>query len=443
MKQVAIIGAGLAGLSTAYHLGKRHNNNYIVFEKEGTVGGLCRTVNSKGFLFDYTGHLLHLKKDYTKKLVGRLLKGKLRKIYRNSWIFSKGVYTRYPFQENTYGLPPETVRECVTGFIKSFRSRKKSAKNQSFYDWILEHFGVGIAKHFMVPYNTKMWARHPEELTTLWLGGYIPKPTIREVADGALFDRKSGLGYNAFFYYPEKGGIQVLPDALASACGNLKLNTVVTGIDTKKRKVFFSGKGAGASGEACYDALVSSVPLREFILKIVRNVPEKVRKAARGLRYNSVLNINFGIGRKRISDRHWIYFPEDEFIFYRAGFHMNFSGRLVPSGTSSIYTETAYKPGDRPKILNNRKNIIKKVKKDLIRAGVLNNRDKALVTRVFDIEYAYVIHDKNYETNIKIIRDFLEKNNIHAIGRYGNWEYSAMEEAILAGRDTAKRIGSN
>ncbi len=219
MKRIVIIGAGLAGLSAAYHLGSRKDRDYMILEKEDSPGGLCRTVNSKGFLFDYTGHLLHLKNNYVEKLVKKLLKGKLKKIYRNSWIYSKGVYTRYPFQENTFGLPPEVVRECVLGFIKAAKNKAQAGSNRSFHGWILEHFGEGVARHFMVPYNEKMWTCHPEKMTSRWLGSYIPKPTVREVADGALFDKKSGLGYNAFFIIQKKAGYRHCPTLLLRLAG--------------------------------------------------------------------------------------------------------------------------------------------------------------------------------------------------------------------------------
>ncbi|MGH7165590.1 MAG: NAD(P)-binding protein, partial [Nitrospiraceae bacterium] len=51
---IVIVGAGLAGLSAAFHL---KGVPYRLFEKEHEVGGLCRSYQLDGFTFDITGHL--------------------------------------------------------------------------------------------------------------------------------------------------------------------------------------------------------------------------------------------------------------------------------------------------------------------------------------------------------------------------------------------------
>ena len=87
---ILIVGAGLAGLSTAYHLSK---TPYRLYERETEVGGLCRSYRKDGFTFDYTGHLLHFRQPEIKALVERLLAGKLQKHSRKSFIYSHRTYT--------------------------------------------------------------------------------------------------------------------------------------------------------------------------------------------------------------------------------------------------------------------------------------------------------------------------------------------------------------
>src|SRR2546427_9165355 len=111
-KRVVILGGGLAGLSTHWHLQKAGYASCFLFEKESRIGGLTRSETVNGFTFDYTGHLLHFRDENIKKLVTELLGDNIHYVVRNSWIFSKGVYTRYPFQTNPHGLPPNVIKEC-------------------------------------------------------------------------------------------------------------------------------------------------------------------------------------------------------------------------------------------------------------------------------------------------------------------------------------------
>ena len=124
-----VLGGGLAGLSALWHLQQAGQTDSHLFEKESRVGGLTRSEQLNGFTFDYTGHLLHFKNEAVKQLVSQLLYGNLHTITRNSWIFSKGVYTRYPFQTNLYGLPPEVIKECILGFVNARRNDAAGALN--------------------------------------------------------------------------------------------------------------------------------------------------------------------------------------------------------------------------------------------------------------------------------------------------------------------------
>ena len=113
-KRIVIVGGGLAGLSAGYHLA---GYDPVVFEKEGAIGGLCRSFTQDGFTFDCTGHLIHLKDEYTRDLVARLLPGAFAAHERRAAIFSNSTTTPYPFQANTYGLPPQIIKKCLIGFF--------------------------------------------------------------------------------------------------------------------------------------------------------------------------------------------------------------------------------------------------------------------------------------------------------------------------------------
>ena len=441
MGSIVILGGGLAGLSTAWHLEKAGYDNYHLFEKESRVGGLTRSENVDGFTFDYTGHLLHFKDKGIKETVLSLLGENIGFIERNSWIYSKNVFTRYPFQNNTYGLPEEIIKECIIGFIEakygkngnkgsnSNASESKSMEEKNFEEWINENFGSGIAKHFMLPYNEKLWTVHPSEMTTEWMGRFVPQTSLEQLLDGALSDKSQKVGYNANFYYPLNGGIEALPKAFASSLPNIHVDSEIQKIDLKEKKVTLKN-----GEEIGYDKLVSTLPLNA-LANSINNLPANIRNSIANLRYNSVFNINLGVDRD-LSDKHWVYFPEPEYSFYRIGFSSNFSPSMAPKGTSSLYIEISY-TDNRP---IDKKRAVEKVKEDLIKARILNESDRILVEKCFDIKCAYVIYDKNRTKTVNQIKDYLEENDIYTIGRYGSWEYSGMEDAIIQGKDIASEI---
>src|SRR4030042_5019858 len=177
-KRILILGAGLAGLSTAWHLQKKGRDCQL-FEKESEPGGLCRSKKVNGFTFDYDGHLLHFRHRYSFNLVNKLLRSNLSAHQRNAWIYAFDSYVPYPFQAKLYGLPPAVVKECLIGFIHTLKNgRPEKKKDLNFFTWINQTFGKGIARHFMVPYNTKFWTMPPQELTCEWLDGFFLVPSL-------------------------------------------------------------------------------------------------------------------------------------------------------------------------------------------------------------------------------------------------------------------------
>jgi len=387
-----------------------------------------------GFTFDYSGHLLHIKNEYTESLVKKLLGSNISSIKRSSWIYSSGVYTRYPFQSNLFGLPPDVIKECLMGFIKSAYERQ-NMRVESFEDWILKYLGEGIADRFMIPYNKKLWTVPPREMTTEWLGKYVPKPNIDEILDGALRSNKQDWGYNSYFYYPKRGGIESLINGFLSHIepDSIHLKKKVVRISLEKKTIFYDDGDCEQ-----YEKLISTMPLNELV-SIILEIPSDLRNVAGKLRYNSVLNINLGIGRGDISDKHWIYFPEDDYVFNRVGFASNFSNSMAPAGCSSIYTEICFSDW-APLQFGSIEEAKKRVCKDLMKCSIIDPRDKIVCSHSFSIKPAYVIYDKEWNRARSMILDYLKERGIFSIGRYGAWEYSAMEDAILEGKAASEEI---
>ncbi len=414
---IIILGAGLTGLSCAYHLG---DTSYRLFEAEQRPGGLCRSDTINGFTFDRTGHLLHLRDPSCQKLVfEELLPGVFKKHSRRAFIHSHGTMTPYPFQAHTYGLPRAVVRECVLGYI-----RAPQIKNpDTFQEWALTTFGEGIYRYFMQPYNEKLWRVPLESLTHEWCSWSIPRPSLEEIIDGAIGIVHRNMGYNPVFWYPRKYGIEVLPAAFARKCRHLETNHRAVKIDVLRRRVLFDN-----GREESYDRLVSSLPLDELLM-MAENSPDEWKVIARGLKRISILAISLGIKGCFFGRKHWVYFPERSFPFYRVGVASNIESTLAPPGCSNLYIEAslAHPDSDRESVLH----------QCLTLLAALGLKEDPIVEHCFVIPCAYVVYDHFRREAVPAALTKLMKHGILSTGRYGGWKYSYMEQAILDGREAA------
>jgi protoporphyrinogen oxidase len=430
IEPVLILGGGLAGLSTAFHL----RRPWLLVERESRVGGLVRTETMHGgFRFDPTGHWLHLRDPGIKALVHeRLLKDGLVTVARRAAVFTRGVFTRFPYQVNTHGLPAEVVAENLLGFVEATVGEGGRALRErepaNFEEFILRHLGAGFAKNFMVPYNTKLFGVPPRELSAAWCGRFVPKPSLKEVVDGALGLGSDALGYNATFVYPKEGGIEGLARALHGALegGEIRVSTQPTALDWERRVARLSD-----GTEVRWSALVSTLPLPSLV-GLLHRVPDAVREAASRLRATDVTWVAVGARGPNLQAWHWVYTPEPEFTTYRIGSPSAVFPGTAPAGTSSFYVE--YSGPRSPEAC------ARAAVEDLVRARMIGSAADVLFTEPRVIRNAYVLYDAHYGQARQTVIDFLGEAGIRTAGRYGNWEYSSMEDALLGGRAAADQV---
>lgn len=417
-----ILGGGLTGLSTAFHLEERGCTDYLVLERENAPGGLCASQTVQGFTFDKSGHLLHLHTCEGKKLVNRLLKTNLRRCKRRAFICTKNTQVPFPFQANLYALPKAERQKCVDGLVKAAQKTYKTAP-RTFQAWCLRAFGAGIYKQFMRPYNTKLWGRSPSQLTAEWCGPFVPKPSVREVLQSAAQPTQKSYGYNSFFYYPKTGGCGALVAALAAGVSRLKVNTPVTQIDLATKTVHTPGE------TFTYDTLVSTLPLPE-LLRLTRR--PKALAWAQQLAHTSVSVFNFAIAR-RVKPFSWIYFQEENVPFYRVGLQSGFSPANAPQNASSFYVEL---PGTLPRTPATEARIWKA----LSQKGIIKSSDAVLFSFWQFLPYAYAVYDASRTPVVRRALAALARRGCLCAGRYGRWEYSFMERSLLEGLELAKKL---
>ena len=462
---IAIIGAGPTGLSAAYHAPEA-----VLLEANSTVGGWCRSIEENGFTFDYAGHIMFSNDPYVHELYRKLLGDNVHWQDREAWIYSQNVYTRYPFQGGLYGLPPEVIKDCLVGAIEARfgtlspgpgagsapACRPGDVKDccgdgvlestaplgaapsppqggepyANFEEFIYRVWGRGIARHFAVPYNRKLWAVDLKEMETSWLGGRVPLPDLEEMIEGALKPVPKPMGPNARFGYPLRGGFQALMNGfLPHLRGRLRLNAPVTAISPSRHRVTL------ADGSTLdYGQLISTMPLPALVRCLGEEAPARIRQAAAGLRHVSVRCVNLGIGRPRLTDKHWIYYPGDT-VFHRIFVQGNASPHCNPPGGFALTCEITYGP-DKPLPCEGEA-LIERCLEDCRRVGLFGAEDPVWTAHQVDMPYAYVVYDHGRARNVALIRDWLAEQDILLAGRYSEWEYYNSDHAFLAGQRAA------
>jgi len=457
--KTAIIGAGPTGLSAAYHLG----HDALLLEKHSMVGGWCRSIKDKGFTFDHAGHIMFSNDPYVLELYELLLGSNVHWQNREAWVYSKNVYTRYPFQGALYGLPPEVIKECIMGAVEArFGSAAKTAPTTArandccadggvtlpgakvaalekrgpanFEEFIYQVWGAGIAKHFAIPYNRKLWAVPLTEMETSWLGGRVPLPDLEEIIDGALQPVGKPMGPNARFGYPLRGGFQALVSGFVPHIkGTIELNADVAHISPRQRVVTLRD-----GRRYQYDNLISTMPLPELVKMIGDEAPEEVKQAAKGLKHISVRCVNLGVARENITEKHWIYYPEDT-IFHRIFVQGNASPECNAPGGFGITCEITYSPTWKPLPVSGQE-LIDRCIQDCIKVGMFREDDKVIVANEIDMPYAYVVYDHARAKNVETIKSWLANHDIILAGRYSEWEYYNSDHAFIAGKKAAETV---
>jgi protoporphyrinogen oxidase len=437
-----IAGAGLAGLSAAWHLRNGGHGPVRVVEALDRVGGVCTTERKQAsgghVFFDQTGHYLHLRHPHIRAWVTELLGTELAEYDRVSLVHSHGVFTDYPYQANNWGLPPEVVAENLTGYFAARDALLRRAPGDepnptSFADWVLTYLGEGFARNFMFPYNRKLWQCEPEAISHAWCQRFVPKPAPADIIRGAVGLTARRMGYNARFLYPRSGGIDRLPNALAGDLARrfgqgVELEAPITRLSVASREATL------ASGEVVpFGALISTMALPRLV-SLIDDAPAEVQAASAKLKATSVVYINVIATAWRVPVCHWFYVPEPTFRIHRVGCYSHIDPSFAPAGTFACYVERSHNgPYDAAQF-------IREAIDDLVGTGVIAGPHEVVSAEARQIETAYVVYDHAYAEARATIHAWLAASGIQSIGRWGDWNYSAMEDALVDGERAAQAV---
>ncbi|WP_216318445.1 protoporphyrinogen/coproporphyrinogen oxidase [Deinococcus aestuarii] len=425
---IVILGAGPAGLSAAYHL----EREYVVLEKNETPGGLCRSFELGGLTFDLGGHAFFTRHEPVRELLWNLLDGAVYTQPRSAWVHSHGAVVPYPFQANLHGLPHEIVHDCLLGLHEAAR-QGEPGEATNLLSWIGATFGSGIARHFMVPYNEKVWAHPLDDIYPEWTGQRIVRPDFAEVLDGALRRRDFTSFDNAQVSYPLRGGFEGFFTPLVEAVRPNLRHEAALELDLEARRVHTD---QGRTYE--YEGLVSTIPLTALV-RSTRQVPPKVQEAADRLRHNSLHLVNLVFGRPAMTEMQRLYSADPRDPFHKLVFNANSTPRPGGAPGFSVQAEvsfSAHKPVDR-------EGLFERVLDSLTRMNVIGAGERPTASSVVTLPLAYPVYDHAWADARRTILDHYAAHDVHCVGRFGEWLYINSDGAVHRAMNVARRLSEN
>lgn len=441
--KIAILGAGLSGLSSAWILSEKKGLEVDVIEKHGVVGGLAKSVTFDGFTADLGPHRFHSDDGRIIGRINALFDNQLQLKNRKSRIYMQGRFFDYPLKpvNAIWTMPPLTSLHILVDYI---RVKFQNHGDNSFEDWVVNRFGRTLYDIYFGPYTEKLWGISPSKISPEWASERITLLGLGDAIKKSLIKPKNTpRTYISRFYYPKSGGIgeisKRISERVVSNEGKIYLDSRMIGFGVSKNRI--ESITLEKRGAKKYDIVVSSIPITELV-KLLPDVPNEVVEAANRLRFRAVIFAYLTVGNKNISDDHWIYIPDKSIIFNRISEPRNFSINNTPLDKNVMCAEITCDYGDGVWNMNEN-SLIDRIKDDVGELGFA--RKGEIVSWFIHRErYAYPIYDLDYKKNLDVVKRHLKNiRNLTLMGRSGLFRYDNMDQSIEGGLDAGKRIGKD
>jgi protoporphyrinogen oxidase len=429
VKQIAVLGTGVAGLGAGYAL-EQAGVPFVCYDKNSYLGGHTRSFRyDGGFVFDEGGHISFTKHNHVRDVLAENVLGRYEERSLKIDNYWHGHRIPHPVQCNLQGLPAELVIKVIEDFI-SVRGKELQA-GQSYAQWLYDTYGKTFAETFPMVYGRKYHTTAMDRLTTDWIGPRMYRPSLGEILRGAIGGNVTGVHYVDKFRYPSIGGFVSYLEPFAKRF-EIRLNHRLIGIDPASKVLRFEdGK------HVPYQNVISSIPLPELIL-LIDGASNDVLEAASKLAFTQAVLINLGVNRSDLSDSAITYFYDEDVVFSRINLPHMFSPNNAPPGCGTIQAEVYFSDKYRP-FRGKPSDLIEPAIADLRRCGILWDSDSIILKDAVINRYANVIFDFDRVSAVTAVHGFLDDIGVHYCGRYGNWDHAWTDEAFLSGENTAQR----
>jgi protoporphyrinogen oxidase len=437
---IAVLGAGPAGLTAAYVLGLRGVPG-AVYEADGIVGGIAKTVEYHGYRFDLGGHRFFTKLAPIRRLWEGMLEDEFIIRPRLSRIYYQGKYLAYPLQArdviSRLGIVESAL--CALSYFWGKLDRRRQ-RAETFEDWVTANFGLRLYDAFFRSYTEKVWGIPGSEIHAEWAVQRIKDFSFWKALLSALhLTRGKPTTLIEEFRYPRLGPGQMW-EAFRGRVEDrnipVHLNHWVSAVHHEGERVTgLTVATEGREHQVEADGVISSLPLSDLVLSLEPAAPDEVLAAAHRLRYRALCLVALMIDNEQPFPDNWIYLHDPDI---RAGRVQNFgawSESMVQPGKTCLGAEYFCFEGDDIWEMSDDE-AVALATEELARIGLVDPADVIDGVKV-RVPKAYPMYDGSYRVATAVLRGYLAgfsnlvmcgRNGLH---RYNNQDHS-MWTAILA-----------
>jgi len=443
---VVIIGAGPAGLTSALELSK-HQVPAVVLEADKQVGGISRTVNYKGYLFDIGGHRFFTKWDEVNHIWRETLGDKFLLRPRLSRIYYRKKFFLYPLvaKNALFGLG---IIESVRILLSYFRSALfPTPKEDNLEEWVCNRFGKRLYQIFFKTYTEKVWGVPCTSIQAEWAAQRIRGLSLVTAVRNALFPSRTPKAKTLIdrFHYPERGPGQMW-ETLA---GQLNQQDYPVLMERPVVRICHEGGVVtrvitrGPHGEESFAGthFISSMPIRDLMNALDPRPPEEVCRAANGLRYRDFLIVSLIINHKELLPDNWIYVHEPGVKVGRIQNFKNWSPAMVPDASKTclgmeyfVFENDELWSSPDPKLLQ-------MASREIAQLGLARSEEIEDGT-VVRMPKAYPMYDPGWTERVETIRAYAESSlrNLQFVGRNGMHKYNNQDHSMMTALCAARNI---
>lgn len=437
MTEVAVLGAGPAGLAAALELAES-GVRVTLIELQDHVGGNAASFDIAGVRVDYGSHRLHpAANPQVLERIRKVLGEDLLTRPRHGRIRLMGRWIHFPLRPVDLLLRMHPRFAFGVGLDLAGKVLPVSRGNgtgESFATILQRGLGRTICREFYFPYARKIWGIEPEQISPVQAYKRVSAGSVGKMIRRLLPGVSGGGGASTkgIFYYPRQGFGQIsqaMLEAAVQAGVTVHLGTRITGIRLQGDQPRVAIENDHGAQLISCDQVYSTIPVTLLTRLVDMPVPAEVHQSVAALGFRSMVLVYLLLDQDRFTEFDAHYFPGADFPFTRISETRNYTDRNEPQGRTVLCAEVPCFQGDATWTMDDAA-LGEQVTNGLAHAG-LPILSRVLEVQTRRIPFAYPLFSVGYEQHFARLDAWVDAlPGVLSFGRQGLYAHDNTHHAI-------------